>query len=159
MQASGTSDRGTAISAASQRASVWLLTRYSHGVRVRLCKGGRVEARWMLGDGAARGATPSALAKSTPSPAPLFPLHLDPLPPLGCSSHFFFFIPLSLFVFFVLLRFLLLDKFLSLFSPPSLFFFFTTVRFPLCLYLSFGRRQQVGGPFFSCFARHASNMF
>lgn len=115
-------DRGTAISAASQRASVWLLTRYSRGARVRLCKGGRVEARWMLGDGAARGATPSALAKSTPSPRPFSssPGMLFPLPRLLSSSLF----PLSLFVSFVLLRFPLLDKFLSLSSSLPFFFFF-----------------------------------
>lgn len=105
-RASGTSDRGTVISAASQRASVWLLTRYSRGVRVRLCKGGRVEARWMLGDGAARGATPSALAKSTPSflfslPTRILFLPWDAL--LLLLSSFFF--PLSLFASFVLLRF------------------------------------------------------
>lgn len=120
-RASGTSDRGTVISAASQRASVWLLTRYSRGVRVRLCKGGRVEARWMLGDGAARGATPSALAKSTPSflfslPTRILFLPWDALLLLLPS----FFFPLSLFASFVLLRF---STSFCLFPLSSSFFF------------------------------------
>lgn len=119
-RASGTSDRGTVISAASQRASVWLLTRYSRGVRVRLCKGGRVEARWMLGDGAARGATPSALAKSTPSF--LFSLSTRilflPWDALLLLPSFFF--PLSLFASFVLLRF---STSFCLFPLSSSFFF------------------------------------
>lgn len=119
-RASGTSDRGTVISAASQRASVWLLTRYSRGVRVRLCKGGRVEARWMLGDGAARGATPSALAKSTPSF--LFSLSTRilflPWDALLLLPSFFF--PLSLFASFILLRF---STSFCLFPLSSSFFF------------------------------------
>lgn len=125
-------DRGTVISAASQRASVWLLTRYSRGVRVRLCKGGRVEARWMLGDGAARGATPSALAKSTPSflfslSTRILFLPWDALLLLLPS----FFFPLSLFASFVLLRF---STSFCLF-PLSSFFFFTTVLPPLCVFI------------------------
>lgn len=95
-----------------------------------------MEARWMLGDGAARGATPSALAKSTPPPVPLFPLRLDPLPPLGCSSHFFFFFfplsssfshflsPLSYSAFHFSTTFCLF--------PPS---FFTTVLPSLCVFI------------------------
>lgn len=128
-RASGTSDRGTVISAASQRASVWLLTRYSRGVRVRLCKGGRVEARWMLGDGAARGATPSALAKSTPSflfslSTRILFLPWDAL--LLLLSSFFF--PLSLFASFVLLRF---STSFCLFPLSSSFFFYDCSAFPL----------------------------
>lgn len=124
-------DRGTVISAASQRASVWLLTRYSRGVRVRLCKGGRVEARWMLGDGAARGATPSALAKSTPSLPLLFslPTRILFLPwdaLLLLLSSFFF--PLSLFASFVLLRF---STSFCLFPLSSSFFFYDCSASPL----------------------------
>lgn len=143
-RASGTSDRGTVISAASQRASVWLLTRYSRGVRVRLCKGGRVEARWMLGDGAARGATPSALAKSTPSflfslPTRILFLPWDALLLLLPS----FFFPLSLFASFVLLRF---STSFCLFPLSSSFFFYDCSASPL-VSLSI-LRSDVAHPFF-----------
>lgn len=145
------SDRGTAISAASQRASVWLLTRYSRGARVRLCEGGRVEARWMLGDGAARGATPSALAKSTPSPL------LFPSPRPFSSSPGMLFPPSSLSRFLSPLSYSAFHFSTSfcLFPPPPFFFLQRLFCLPSVSLSIF--RSNVARPFFPLCSHYVLN--